>query len=73
MSPLMEPVMKSIALCLVLTIAPRMAVYGTRVSPESAIVIAAGCVYLVSVIVARRASWTRGGRVAMMPGESRRA
>jgi len=34
----------------VLTVAPRIAVYGTSVSPESAIVLTAGAVYLVSVL-----------------------
>jgi zinc transport system permease protein len=35
------------------TTLPRVAVYGTRLSPESSIVMAAGAVYLVSVIVRR--------------------
>ncbi len=38
-------------LCIGLTTLPRIAVYGTAVSPESAIVLAAGAVYLLSVIV----------------------
>jgi zinc transport system permease protein len=41
----------SIVLCLALTTLPRIAVYGTRISAESSIVLAAGVVYLVSVIV----------------------
>jgi zinc transport system permease protein len=36
-------------LCVLLTTLPRIAVYGTRISPESAIVLAAGAVYLLSV------------------------
>jgi len=40
-------------LCLGLTTLPRIGVYGTAVSPESAIVLAAGAVYLVSVIISR--------------------
>lgn len=40
-------------LCAALTTLPRIAVYGTRISPESAIVLAAGGVYLVSVLVTR--------------------
>lgn len=39
----------STLLCLGLTTLPRIAVYGTRVSPEAAIVLAAGMVYLLSV------------------------
>jgi len=41
----------SILLCALLTTVPRVAVYGTRVSPESAIVLAAGAVYLSSMLV----------------------
>lgn len=41
------------ALCAVTTTVPRMAVYGTLVSPESAIVLAAGCVYLLSLLLGR--------------------
>jgi zinc transport system permease protein len=40
----------SIALSAALTTVPRIAVYGTRVSPEAAIVLAAGAAYLVAVI-----------------------
>ncbi len=41
----------SIALCALLTTVPRVAVYGTRISPESAIVLTAGAVYLCSMLV----------------------
>jgi len=44
----------SILLCALLTTAPRIAVYGTAVSPEAAIVLAAGAVYLVGAAVGRR-------------------
>lgn len=37
-------------LCVLLTTLPRIAVYGTPISPESAIVLAAGAVYLASVV-----------------------
>ncbi|MFQ5462088.1 MAG: metal ABC transporter permease [Phycisphaerae bacterium] len=48
----MAPIMVvSVLLCAVLTTVPRVAVYGTRISPESAIVLAAGAVYLGSVLV----------------------
>lgn len=40
-------------LCAVLTTLPRVAVYGSRVSAESAIVLSSGAVYLLSVIAAR--------------------
>lgn len=40
-------------LCGLLTTLPRMAVYGSRVSAESAIVLTAGAVYLLSVLAAR--------------------
>ena len=43
----------SIILCLLLTSLPRIAVYGTGMSPESAIVLAAGGVYLLSVLLVR--------------------
>ncbi len=43
----------SAALSMLLTTVPRMAVYGTKISPESAIVIAAGVAYLISVIAQR--------------------
>jgi zinc transport system permease protein len=41
----------STMLCLALTTLPRIAVYGTRISAESSIVLAAGGVYLASVLV----------------------
>jgi len=44
----------STGLGLFLTSVPRAAVYGTRVPPEAAIVIAAAAVYLLSVLVRRR-------------------
>ncbi len=40
-------------LCMLITTAPRIAVYGTPVNPESAIVLAAGCVYLGSLLLRR--------------------
>jgi zinc transport system permease protein len=40
-------------LCIALTTVPRMAVYGTPISAESSIVLAAGAVYLVSVLIRR--------------------
>ncbi|MHC5025130.1 MAG: metal ABC transporter permease [Planctomycetota bacterium] len=43
----------SALLCAGLTTIPRMAVYGTRISPEAAIVLAAAGVYLVSLGVRR--------------------
>lgn len=43
----------STLLCAGITTLPRIAVYGTRVSAESAIVLAAGGVYLVSLIFTR--------------------
>lgn len=43
----------STLLCAFLTTVPRIAVYGTAVSPESAIVLGAGAVYLASVLVQR--------------------
>jgi zinc transport system permease protein len=46
-------VLVSIVLCALVTTLPRIAVYGSRISPESAIVIAAGGLYLLSVIVSR--------------------
>ncbi len=42
------------ALAMLLTTVPRIAVYGTRISPEPAIVLAAGAVYLAAVL------WRRG-------------
>jgi len=44
----------STLLCLALTTLPRIAVYGTAISPESAIVLAAGAVYLASVWLDRK-------------------
>lgn len=43
----------STILCMLLTTLPRAAVYGTRLAPEQAIVIAAAGVYLISVIFVR--------------------
>lgn len=43
----------SIGLSVVLTTFPRAAVYGQNISPESAIVLSAGFVYLVSVVIRR--------------------
>jgi zinc transport system permease protein len=40
-------------LCAVVTTLPRAAVYGSQLSPASAIVLAAGGVYLVSVLLTR--------------------
>jgi zinc transport system permease protein len=40
-------------LCVVLTTLPRMAVYGTPISAEASIVLAAGAVYLLSVLIRR--------------------
>ena len=39
----------SVLLCIVLTTVPRVALYGTRLSPESAIVLCAGAVYLLAL------------------------
>jgi zinc transport system permease protein len=44
----------SIALSAILTTVPRIMVYGTRVSPEAAIVLVAGLVYLLALLPARR-------------------
>ena len=44
----------SALLCALLTTVPRIAVYGTQISPESAIVLAAGLIYLISVVYTRR-------------------
>ncbi len=43
----------SVLLCLLLVTVPRAAVYGTRVSPEAAIVLAAGLLYLLVLTVRR--------------------
>ncbi len=51
----MVPMMfAAMSICLVLTTVPRIAVYGTRISPEAAIVLSAGGVYLISVMVRRQ-------------------
>ncbi len=47
----------SVALAAVLTTVPRVVVYGTRISPEAAIVLAAAGVYLVALIWRK---WRRG-------------
>ncbi len=52
-------VVVSILLCIVLTTAPRIAVYGTPISPGESIVLAAGCVYLMSVLFRRIRNRTR--------------
>jgi zinc transport system permease protein len=44
-------VVGSVVLCALLTTVPRVAVYGTRISPESAIVLAAGALYLLALAV----------------------
>lgn len=44
----------TMALGAVLTTAPRIAVYGTRISPEAAIVLTAAVVYLGALILAKR-------------------
>lgn len=44
----------STLLCALLTTLPRIAVYGTRISPEAAIILAAGLVYLISVVYTHR-------------------
>jgi zinc transport system permease protein len=43
----------STGICALLTTAPRVAVYGTQITPEAAIVLAAAGVYLVSVLASR--------------------
>ena len=53
----------SVVLCLVLTTVPRAAVYGTRISPESAIVLAAGGLYLLALLLRRPARRSRGSSV----------
>lgn len=54
----------STLLCIVLTSVPRIAVYGTRLSPESAIVLAAGGVYLLALMIRRiREHYSRTGKV----------
>ncbi|MFH1998070.1 MAG: metal ABC transporter permease [Planctomycetota bacterium] len=55
----------STLLCIVLTSVPRMALYGTRISPESAIVLCAGCVYLLALMIHRfRGRRGKGRKVA---------
>ncbi len=54
-------VVASTLLAGLLTTVPRAAVYGTRVSPESAIVLAAAGVYLLSVLLRRTARVLRSG------------
>lgn len=49
----------SCLLSMVVTTLPRVAAYGTRVSPESAIVLTAGAVYLLSVLVRRFGAYPR--------------
>ena len=43
----------SVGLCAVLVTVPRLAVYGTRIGPESAVVLAAAAVYLLALVIAR--------------------
>ncbi len=57
----------SIFLCVILTTLPRMAVYGTRLSPESAIVLCSGAVYLAALVFFRvrsRLSRVRSGSMS---------
>ncbi|UCD74355.1 MAG: metal ABC transporter permease [Phycisphaerales bacterium] len=49
----------SSVLCILLATVPRIAVYGTRLSPEAAIVLAAAAVYLLSVLLSRRRAGSR--------------
>lgn len=44
-------IVASILLCALITTLPRIAVYGTRISPEAAIVLAAAGLYLLSVVL----------------------
>ncbi len=44
----------SIVLCALLTTLPRIMVYGTSISPEPAIVLAAAATYLLAILFARR-------------------
>ncbi|MEN8150712.1 MAG: metal ABC transporter permease [Planctomycetota bacterium] len=41
----------TVVLCVLLTTVPRVAVYGTRISPESAIVLSAAAVYFLSLAI----------------------
>ncbi|MHC4942174.1 MAG: metal ABC transporter permease [Planctomycetota bacterium] len=43
----------SVVLCMLLTVLPRIAVYGTRLAPESAIILTAGAVYLLALAYKR--------------------
>ncbi len=43
----------SIALCALVTVVPRIAVYGTAIGPEPAIILTAGAVYGVSLVFSR--------------------
>ncbi len=49
----------STGICAVLTTVPRIAVYGTRINPESAIVLSAAALYLASIAVHRVTHRTR--------------
>jgi zinc transport system permease protein len=50
----LAPIMiASMILCALFTTVPRIAVYGTRISPEAAIVLTAAVVYLLSVLLRR--------------------
>lgn len=53
-------VVGSVGLCALLVTVPRVAVYGTRVSPEPAIVLAAVAAYLVSLVARRSRRTIRG-------------
>ena len=53
----------STGLCILLTTLPRIAVYGTRLSPEPVIVLSAGGVYLLSLL-GRRLVRARSGPAA---------
>lgn len=54
----------STVLCAAVTTIPRVLAYGTRVSPEAAIVLAAAGVYLLTVVVARLVASLRTRAVA---------
>ena len=56
MAPLMAA---STAIGAVLTTVPRVAVYGTRITPQAAIVLAAAGLYLLSVLASRIRGRTR--------------
>jgi len=59
-------------LCLLLCTLPRVAVYGSRLSPESAIVLAAAGGYLLSVAIRRWRAHANGLRVTTTAGGSDR-